>query len=65
MLLDLIWIGGDPHHQAVRDKMTKTYAVRHGAKPAGEGHLRYVRVTLLVYNLLLPEVALNSQEVAA
>ena len=65
MLLDVVWLGGDAHHQAIRDKLTKTYAVRHSSTPAGLGHLRYVRVTLLWYNLLLPEVAKEGAPSAA
>jgi len=55
-LLDLIWLSGDPHGQAIRDKMSRSYVVRSGSQPAGRGHVRYVRVLLLGYQLLLPEV---------
>jgi uncharacterized RDD family membrane protein YckC len=56
-LLDLVWLGGDPHHQAIRDKVAYTYVVRRGSRPAGQGHIRYVQVDLLGYQLILPDVA--------
>ena len=55
-LLDLIWQSGDPNGQALRDKMSRSYVVRWGSQPAGRGHVQYVRVLLLGYQLLLPEV---------
>ena len=55
-LMDLIWLSSDPHRQAIRDKISRSYVIRRGSQPAGQGHIRYVRLDLLGYQLLLPEV---------
>jgi uncharacterized RDD family membrane protein YckC len=60
-LLDLIWLSSDPHRQAIRDKVAYTYVVRNGSRPAGQGHIRYVRLDLLGYQLLLPEVTRDGE----
>jgi uncharacterized RDD family membrane protein YckC len=39
IILDLLWIGNDPHRQALRDKSAQTYVIRKDAKPAGRGSL--------------------------
>jgi uncharacterized RDD family membrane protein YckC len=59
MLLDLIWLTSDPHRQAIRDKFARTYVIRAGSAPAGEGHVRYTRVDMMGFQLLFPEVARN------
>jgi uncharacterized RDD family membrane protein YckC len=55
-LLDLFWLTSDRDRQAIRDKFAKTYVIRDSAQPAGSGAIRYIRMDLLGYMLLLPEV---------
>jgi uncharacterized RDD family membrane protein YckC len=55
-LLDVIWLGGDPHRQALRDKLAGTYVVRRGAVPGGEGPQRHVLVWFLTYSFVVREV---------
>jgi uncharacterized RDD family membrane protein YckC len=48
--LDLIWLAGDPHRQALRDKFAHTYVVKAKAEPAGDGsivfrHTRFAGIT--------------------
>jgi uncharacterized RDD family membrane protein YckC len=37
--LDSIWIAGDPHRQALRDKFAQTYVVKRRAVPVGTGRV--------------------------
>jgi len=39
LLFDLIWLGGDPCNQSLRDKLAGTLVVRHHAKPIARGNL--------------------------
>jgi uncharacterized RDD family membrane protein YckC len=36
---DSIWIAGDPHRQALRDKFAQTYVVKRSAVPVGTGRV--------------------------
>jgi len=56
VLLDLLWLSGDPYKQAIRDKLARTYVVRRGSQPAGTGTIRYMRLGLFGYQLLYAEV---------
>lgn len=55
-LLDVIWLGGDSHRQALRDKLAGTYIIRRGAVPAGEGPQRHVIIWILGYALMVRDV---------
>jgi uncharacterized RDD family membrane protein YckC len=55
-LLDVIWLGGDSHRQALRDKLAGTYIIRKGAVPGGEGPQRHVLVWFLTYSFVVREV---------
>jgi len=55
-LVDVAWLASDPNRQAIRDKFARTYVVRRGSVPVGEGAIRYVRLDMLGWQLLLPEV---------
>jgi uncharacterized RDD family membrane protein YckC len=55
-LMDLMFLSGDPHRQALRDKFAQTYVVRKDAEPAGHGTLVYRYYEILVYNFLFREV---------
>jgi uncharacterized RDD family membrane protein YckC len=39
-LIDLLWLTGDPHRQALRDKFASTYVIRQAAVPVGTGMVR-------------------------
>jgi uncharacterized RDD family membrane protein YckC len=56
MLLDLVWITGDEHRQALRDKWAHTYVIRNRAVPAGQGTVMWIRYTILGANFLFQEV---------
>jgi uncharacterized RDD family membrane protein YckC len=55
-LVDLLWITGDDHKQALRDKLAHTYVIRAGAQPAGRGPIVYDVYHVLAWTLYLPEV---------
>lgn len=55
-LVDLIWVSGDTHRQALRDKLAGTYVVSKDARPAGTGKIVYRRYDILFYNFLFREV---------
>jgi uncharacterized RDD family membrane protein YckC len=55
-LLDVIWLGGDSHRQALRDKLAGTYIIRKGAAPGGEGPQAHVFIWFLGYGLMVREV---------
>lgn len=55
-LFDLLWITGDDHRQALRDKLTHTYVIRASAQPAGRGPIVYDVYHALAWIVLLPEV---------
>ena len=68
-LLDLMWLSADPHRQSIRDKFARTYVIRRGAQPQGQGPIRYMILSMMNYTLIVPEVARtpaeNKQPVAA
>lgn len=55
-LVDLIWLSGDTHRQALRDKLAGTYVVSKDARPAGRGKIVYRRNDIVFYNFLFREV---------
>ena len=55
-LVDLLWLTGDRHRQALRDKFAHTYVVRQRAVPAGHGTIAHSTYTILGYGFLFPEV---------
>jgi uncharacterized RDD family membrane protein YckC len=55
-LIDFLWISGDDHGQALRDKLAHTYVVRASAQPVGRGPIVYDVYHVLMWTLLLPEV---------
>ena len=59
-LVDLVWLSGDTHRQALRDKLAGTYVVRKDARPAGIGQIVYRRYDILFYNLLFREVEVET-----
>ena len=55
-LCDLLWITGDDHRQALRDKLARTYVIRASAQPVGRGPIVYDVYHVLAWTLVLPEV---------
>ena len=55
-LSDLIWLSGDRHRQAIRDKFAQTYVIKTQAEPAGRGKLLYHYYEIFGYNFLFREV---------
>jgi uncharacterized RDD family membrane protein YckC len=58
--LDLVWLSGDTHRQALRDKLAGTYVVRKDARPAGTGKIVYRHYEILFYNFLFREVEVET-----
>ena len=56
ILGDIIWLGGDPNRQSIRDKFAKTYVVRRNAVPTGSAPIRYKTYYMFNYNLMFAEV---------
>ena len=56
ILLDLLWIPGDPHRQALRDKFAHTYVVRSQAEPAGSAPIELRPCFILGCSFLFQEV---------
>ena len=61
-LLDMLWLSGDPHRQALRDKLAQTYVVRRHAQPAGTGRVVYSYCDICFYNFLFREVQVQPPE---
>jgi uncharacterized RDD family membrane protein YckC len=55
-LLDLVWLGGDDHRQALHDKFAQTYVVRSGASPVGDAPVRTIAYNFAAATLLFSEV---------
>ena len=55
-LMDIVWVGGDPNAQSVRDKLAGTYIVRRSAAPAGRARIRRVTLSVFGYILMVHEV---------
>jgi uncharacterized RDD family membrane protein YckC len=54
--LDLVWLVGDPHRQALRDKFTHTYVVKRNAQPIGMGTVVYRRYEIWGWNFIIREI---------
>jgi uncharacterized RDD family membrane protein YckC len=55
-LFDLIWLSGDKHRQALRDKIAQTYVIKKDVQPIGKGKLVYCIYDVLGYNMVIREV---------
>ena len=55
-LLDLVWLSGDAHRQALRDKFAQTYVVKKNAEPAGSGKLLPRHYEICGMNFLFREI---------
>jgi uncharacterized RDD family membrane protein YckC len=56
LLFDIIWLGGDPNRQSIRDKFAATYVIRKRAAPAGQGAIRYMTFFMGGSTLMFQEV---------
>jgi len=56
LLADIIWVGGDPNRQCIRDKVARTYMIRRHAVPVGSAPIRYMLYYMFTYNLMFAEV---------
>ena len=61
--LDLGWLAGDPHKQALRDKLAHTYVVRRTAQPEGNGKIVYRYYEICFLNCLFQEIESSGQNV--
>jgi uncharacterized RDD family membrane protein YckC len=55
-LIDLGWLSGDRHRQALRDTLAGCYVIRADAQPAGAGRLVHRYAEACGYNFLYREV---------
>jgi uncharacterized RDD family membrane protein YckC len=53
---DSIWIAGDPHRQALRDKLAQTYVVKKRAVLAGTGRVVFGYYEIWGYHCIFREV---------
>jgi hypothetical protein len=58
--MDLLWLSGDPHRQALRDKFAHTYVVKVRAKPAGTGEIIYRHYDICGGNFLFQEIEVRA-----
>jgi uncharacterized RDD family membrane protein YckC len=63
-VVDLIWLSGDIHRQALRDKYARTYVIMASAEPAGTGKIGFHYYEICGYNFLFREVEVSSGTLA-
>jgi hypothetical protein len=56
VIIDLIWISGDSHRQAMRDKLAGTYVIKNKAQPVGKGKIIYSSYSIMAWNFVFREV---------
>jgi len=56
MIVDILWLTGEPTRQTLRDKYVGTYVIKKNARPIGKGNQRYVSLNFMGWNLMLREV---------
>jgi len=54
--LDLAWLSGDKHRQALRDKLAHTYVVKAKAAPVGTGKIIFRYYDIFGFNFLFQEI---------
>lgn len=64
VLFDIIWLGGDPHRQSIRDKFAGTYVIRKRAAPAGQGAIRHMIYFMFGSTFMFQEVERRIPEAA-
>jgi len=60
VLLDLGWLPGDYHRQALRDKFAHTYVVRRKAQPIGTGRVVYRNYEICGWNFMFREIEVKT-----
>ena len=58
-LVDLAWLSGDAHRQALRDKFASTYVAKEKSQTAGQGKVVFRYYEILFYSFLFREVAVD------
>jgi len=58
--LDLVWLSGDKHRQALRDKLAHTYVVKIKAEPVGTGKIVFRYYEICGYNFLFQEIEVRT-----
>ena len=61
--LDLGWLAGDPHKQALRDKLAHTYVVSRGAQPEGNAKVVYRYYEICFLNCWFQEIESSGQNI--
>lgn len=56
LIIDILWLTGEPTRQTLRDKYVGTYVVRNNAEPYGTGSLRNVSLDFLGWHLVFKEI---------
>ena len=56
ILFDIVWLGGDPNRQSIRDKFAGTYVIRRKATPAGRGPIEFKIYFMFDYGIIFAEV---------
>jgi uncharacterized RDD family membrane protein YckC len=62
LVVDLIWLGGNPNRQTLRDKLAGTYVIRLNEAPMGTGTIVHRRYFFLGWSFLFREVKRNRKE---
>ncbi len=60
VLIDLLWLSGDIHRQALRDKLANTYVVKRQAQPAGSGRVVFRNYDILGFNFMFREIEIRA-----
>jgi len=56
LIVDILWLTGEPTKQTLRDKYMGTYVIKNHSKPCGTGFLRNVSLDFLGWHLIFREV---------
>jgi uncharacterized RDD family membrane protein YckC len=57
LLIDGMWLSGDPQRQALRDRVVGTYIIKGAAKPIGQGVICYVAIFAMGISIFGAEVS--------
>lgn len=58
-LVDLAWLSGDAHRQALRDRFASTHVVKEKSQPVGQGKVVFNYYDIFFYNCLFREVEVD------
>ena len=60
LIIDLLWVTGEPTKQTLRDKYIGTYVVRNSSEPKGTGKLQNVSLDFIGWHLVFKELVLDN-----